>query len=691
MMEQEILCGTLLVIGIFFFGLEVSCGPFDNRSFFLLDKVEKYQLTAVVGTLLLQTWVNVSGECVALRDPFWRKVTTNCLGCVIICLHLNFWIVAFGGLTNRAKRFLSCFEEGMIIVRPDGFDMKHLNLKERAFFGMILKELFEIYVDEDSVFHYPVFSNALRNCCVSVLHTKLRGPTGFGGFVNRLSIPRLVSDLSARWNSSQEWKTSQETQGHFPTRQQTGLKIPSRGNTTQDEGPHEVTSRTEQEVRIMSEFTGESRDRISGTTLTVDEFYMALLQCRGSLIQHHELKALDDEANELGSFSPFGAEEIQDYEGGWDWTPRSQWSSQDSSESPPRATASASALLVVERPHEVPRLALQEKERELPCQPRSPVNSARTVGSRDETKMKATFKQALPFHMEEEVAAAEWQQKDLVDRRVGLLELRLHSELVKQEHLQSEMAALKEQQERKTRIHKLQLMRLQEHIEKQERELAEMRGQMSQRSIDSEAHPVMQNRPHDPRQGPGDAVAPSPSRVAEAFAEGPANRLKKSRSAILEVGTPRVQESGMKQHLGRQESYWKLDQQDATAQKATVKEKALRWSVGDSRQASQPASPGSGCPTMDPGHLLEHPNELRKEADVAWARVKKMEVQHAMLCKEIQNLHGVIDDVRVAWRSRTHASSGLCGGAWGHPLVPLPPLSPALVPSLERESFGVLL
>jgi len=304
------------------------------------------------------------------------------------------------------------------------------------------------------------------------------------------------------------------------------------------------------------------------------------------------------------------------------------------------------------------------------------------------------------------------------------LELRLQSEVSKQQDLHSEMVAMKEQQDRRMRVHKLQLLRLQEHIETQEKEIAEMRDQMSHRSSDSivEVRALKQHRnradswsssagpekpprpPRSPRLARGKTAAPSPSAVAEAFAEGRTKRLKKSRSPTPDDGMDRVQngEPRIKQHLGRKESSLTEQQDATTASTASMSETAqtARALHGDASrlQVSPSASPDA--------YLLFHEdqysNELRSEADEAWARVRKLEAEHAVLCEEINSLHGVIDDVRVAWRSRAPSSAGLPAWLRDSSLPPTspelameaektPPQHSSLAQSMERESFGVLL
>jgi len=190
-------CASLSILYGLFLILHLTAGPYDNRVYFLLDRIETASLLALWGTTMLQSWLQIVSNSRRQTEPdTYMNIAEEACGVVVMLLHLRFWLIIFQSFlrellplccskkqSSEAKKrrrknvFTRCykrwFSPGSVMVTMNGF--KTINLSEDAqkLFGEVFAELV-LELSEDGAFSWQQLMAAMQFVCINAYHNRIK-------------------------------------------------------------------------------------------------------------------------------------------------------------------------------------------------------------------------------------------------------------------------------------------------------------------------------------------------------------------------------------------------------------------------------------------------------------------------------------------------------------------------------------
>lgn len=174
----------LVIVATIFFGFHLIHQPFDNRCNFLLDRVERAMVRAIVVTLLLQMFSLATNNSETFEYHADARDVRGWICAVIALLfHLRFWSLVFWGFFYQQlqanlvqwPRLAAVFlDPGLIEVTPDGLVAIDLNRSQEHFFSDIITEVVGLHRGLDDKIDYHGVTTTLRKICVQSLQNRLQ-------------------------------------------------------------------------------------------------------------------------------------------------------------------------------------------------------------------------------------------------------------------------------------------------------------------------------------------------------------------------------------------------------------------------------------------------------------------------------------------------------------------------------------
>eukprot|EP00930_Biecheleria_cincta_P044266 TRINITY_DN30395_c0_g2_i1.p1 TRINITY_DN30395_c0_g2~~TRINITY_DN30395_c0_g2_i1.p1 ORF type:complete len:1707 (-),score=270.07 TRINITY_DN30395_c0_g2_i1:154-5274(-) len=174
----------LVVVATVFFNMHLAAQPYDNRCNYLLDRIERAMLRAIVVTLLLQTFALATNYSDAFHVHSRNRSLRGWV-CFVITLafHLRFWGLVFWGFfyhqlrTNLGQwpRLAALFlDPGTIEVTADGLVATDLNREQERFFSDIIAEVVKLHRGSEQRIDFDSVTTSLQMICVEGLRSRLK-------------------------------------------------------------------------------------------------------------------------------------------------------------------------------------------------------------------------------------------------------------------------------------------------------------------------------------------------------------------------------------------------------------------------------------------------------------------------------------------------------------------------------------
>lgn len=188
--DQQILqCCSLQLLAIFFLAVHLATAAYDNRNYFILDRIETASLWAIYMTVFIQTWLWLSDSGYAFVDDGsesrarQRNVRNVVAVVVLLLFHGRFWYLVLEGVLYPYRAFImkalsslrgcQACRHGHVEVHKHGLVFRGCSKEEEAFFMTMLEEiatrLFEDGDPTGSFFEYNQFIACLQHVCIQAM------------------------------------------------------------------------------------------------------------------------------------------------------------------------------------------------------------------------------------------------------------------------------------------------------------------------------------------------------------------------------------------------------------------------------------------------------------------------------------------------------------------------------------------
>lgn len=261
---------TLAIIAIFFYGLHQACAPYDNRGYFILDRIETASLQAITITVLLQVWVlNTDKAESILESGSAKSARDTCVAIIIALSHLRFLAFVLWGLcrsfclhwTEKLRK-----HRGFVAIRRDGFEFEHLSFEEQRLFGIFIAELTSIcqHISKKFVLGEVLASlqrislECQKECALT--ETDRKGRIHQAVFYLREAVSQVMGRESKAAQVTRNWSRK---------------FIELTGLSSNEDQAKEALFKDRAEAQRLSEFTAENFARIVGNKYSVEELYCA--------------------------------------------------------------------------------------------------------------------------------------------------------------------------------------------------------------------------------------------------------------------------------------------------------------------------------------------------------------------------------------------------------------------------------
>ncbi|CAK9022384.1 unnamed protein product [Durusdinium trenchii] len=176
--EDEAILGrinnsSVAFVASIFFALHMACQPYDNRDYFILDRIETASLRAILVTAFLQLWCLDTNEADGIKHNEWLRQGRNLVGTVVILLfHLRFyWLFFYGMARRRVQQCMAAcrgrtWAHGTCVFVPDGIQLRNLNEKEEQLLSSMIAQIFETHVQVKGKIAYDNWAGSLQALCL---------------------------------------------------------------------------------------------------------------------------------------------------------------------------------------------------------------------------------------------------------------------------------------------------------------------------------------------------------------------------------------------------------------------------------------------------------------------------------------------------------------------------------------------
>ncbi|CAJ1373138.1 unnamed protein product [Effrenium voratum] len=163
-----------------FFGLHMACQPYDNRDYFILDRIETASLRAILITAFLQLWcLDTNDADGILHVPVLREVRNLFCTAAIVLLHLYFlWLVFYALARRRLQGWVATctgrdFSQGSVVFVPDGLLLKNLNAREENLLETMFAQMVEVHAGSKRKIAFDSWAGGLQMLCLESQRSKV--------------------------------------------------------------------------------------------------------------------------------------------------------------------------------------------------------------------------------------------------------------------------------------------------------------------------------------------------------------------------------------------------------------------------------------------------------------------------------------------------------------------------------------
>jgi hypothetical protein len=175
----------LLCVGMISLGLHEYAKPYDNRCYWLLDRLETKMLWAFVFTTVLGLYLRIR-KLYPMPEGGWPKDWTDpvyiedqVIKYAVVVSHLRFvfhflFFIAYEFFLKSNPCTAPCFADGRMQYDPalKEFDISKLNSKERQFLAATFVECVKAHVEDLKWFTFRYIEAAWKEAMFEILHVK---------------------------------------------------------------------------------------------------------------------------------------------------------------------------------------------------------------------------------------------------------------------------------------------------------------------------------------------------------------------------------------------------------------------------------------------------------------------------------------------------------------------------------------
>lgn len=177
---------SLAFVASIFFAVHMYFQPYDNRGYFILDRIETASLRAILVTAFLQLWCIITNDAdVAVGNPTFVLVRNWACTAIIVYMHLRFfWIVTWGLGRRRITYWYETLRDavrvyqgksghgtsknahGTVTFAPDGLHLRNLNYLEEALLESMFADMLRLHHHMKRKLSFDHWSGGLQLMCL---------------------------------------------------------------------------------------------------------------------------------------------------------------------------------------------------------------------------------------------------------------------------------------------------------------------------------------------------------------------------------------------------------------------------------------------------------------------------------------------------------------------------------------------
>ncbi|CAE8710894.1 unnamed protein product, partial [Polarella glacialis] len=171
---------TLALLAAFFLGLNLASQPYDNRAYFLLDKIENSAIASIFIIASLQTWVLATEGSVFMEKRHSTQIRNVVCIAMIFTSHGVFFLFALWGLIRHwVLNIVLYYRPGSILaprhleIRSDGFDFCDLTGEDENLFISMISDIIELHADLSHKVTYSALIASIQRICLECHRHKI--------------------------------------------------------------------------------------------------------------------------------------------------------------------------------------------------------------------------------------------------------------------------------------------------------------------------------------------------------------------------------------------------------------------------------------------------------------------------------------------------------------------------------------
>lgn len=298
--DKLIKCASMLLLAIAFLAIHMASEPYDNRSYFTLDRIEAASLWAVLITLLVQTWQYISDRAFAFNllengDPvqtqFNRDIRDTISVIIVFFFHARFFFMA---VFLSLRPFLlsvtrwQVLNHGFVEVMEDGLRILQDDDRGRRLFTKMFSELVTLLLEARHALSYDELVVSLRYVCVNCLYHRRRDryETGFDEDEDdNMHLRQGVLDSFSKENLKKIFarlgyflKRNVEDNVQRTTDLVSSVVDGSRSNVKRKSRKSQLPAEVIEELDRLKDFNEETVKQTIGEVFSIEELHMSMVR-----------------------------------------------------------------------------------------------------------------------------------------------------------------------------------------------------------------------------------------------------------------------------------------------------------------------------------------------------------------------------------------------------------------------------
>jgi len=156
--------------------------PYDNRGYFILDRIEQASLQAVIITAFVQLWALDTEDALEEYDPTYKTLSSVVLSLIVIWTHLRFWFMVSWGVVRKFVRGLwdaytvrfQHLQKGWLKVCPNGLIMESMGPSEELLLTTMFQELVDFQILNTQKIDFDVLLGGFQNIVLRAYGERLQ-------------------------------------------------------------------------------------------------------------------------------------------------------------------------------------------------------------------------------------------------------------------------------------------------------------------------------------------------------------------------------------------------------------------------------------------------------------------------------------------------------------------------------------